>query len=275
MIDIHAHYLPHLDDGAASFEEALAMVEMAIQDGITHVVLTPHVAEGEWDNTPAGIAAQAQQLREQCAARNLDLEFSLGGEVRLRDDLPERLRQGQIPTINDQGKYLLLEFPLGGFPMCTDEVLFQLQMQGLKPIIAHPERHLEFQEDPKRLYKMSLSGILGQVTAHSLLGGYGPEVQKLARFMVKHRLVQCLASDSHSPSTRPPMLSAGVAAAAKIIGPEEAQRLVTEYPQRIIEGQPVTTQPLEPKPKRSFFAFLKRKRKPPFENLDPDPPESP
>lgn len=260
MIDIHTHFLPGLDDGPKSFEESLDMVRVALQDGITHVVLTPHVGEGKWDNSPEKIAAQAHGLRERCAARNLDLEFSLGGEVSLREDLPERIRRGQVPTLNSHGKYVLVELPFGGFPVGTYDLLFQIQTQGLKVILAHPERYIEFWEDPFQLYRLSLSGILCQVTAYSLLGSYGSEVQKSARFIIRHRWAQFLASDSHAASSRPPLLSAGVAAAAKLIGPVEARQMVTENPQRAIEGKPVKTHPMEPKPKRRFWSFLKIRR---------------
>lgn len=262
MIDIHTHFLPGLDDGPQSFEESLEMVRVALKDGITHVVLTPHVREGKWENPPEKIAAQARRLREHCAAHGLELEFSVGGELSLREDLPERLRLGQAPTLNGHGKYVLVELPFGGFPVGTYDLLFQLQTKGFRVILAHPERYLEFREEPSQLYRLCLSGILCQVTAHSLLGSYGSEVEKSARFILRHRWAQFLASDSHAPSERPPVLSTGVAAAARLIGQEEAWRMVTEHPKQAVEGKPVRFHPLELKPRRSLWSFLGIRRQP-------------
>ncbi len=150
-------------------------------------------------------------------------------------------------TVNDQGRYLMVEFAFQGIPYQAEEVLFQLLTKGIIPIISHPERNFEIGQRPKRYYEMIRMGCLGQVTAMSLTGEFGPGVKKVAEKLLAHRLIHFIASDAHSISGRPPTLSAGVKAAEKIVGKEEAQRMVTEYPQAVIDGRrPNVPEPLSP-----------------------------
>jgi len=256
MIDLHTHYLPGLDDGAKSLEETLAMAEMAWRDGIRRVVVTPHVAEGQWETTPEEIAQKMEEVQAACREQGLGLEFISGAEVLIGDDLPERVQDGRAPTLAGMGQYLLLEFPFVGLPLCTKDVIFQLRLQGVRPIIAHPERYGEFQQEPERFYRFAVDGILGQVTAQSLLGGYGPQPKRTAELFIKHRWAQIIATDTHGPTNRPPILSEAVQAAAALIGEEEARKMVTETPQRILEGRPVVVDPQEWTKKRGIFSFL-------------------
>jgi protein-tyrosine phosphatase len=141
----------------------------------------------------------------------------------------------------------MIEFNFQGIPHKAEEVLFQLLAKGVIPIISHPERNFEIGQRPRRYYEMIRIGCLGQVTAMSLTGEFGPGVKRVAKKLLAHRLIHFIASDAHSINRRPPILSAGVKAAEKIVGKEEAQRMVTEYPQAIIEGKrPNIPEPLSP-----------------------------
>ena len=167
----------------------------------------------------------------------LGLNILPGAEVHLDSELLQDLRQDRLMTLGDGRRSLLVEFPSQTIPSQTEEVLFQLMAMRVKPIITHPERNLEIRKRPKRYYDMILSGCMGQVTGISLTGGFGPEVKRLAQKMLLHRLVHVIATDAHSADGRPPILSEAVAAASKILGREEAQRMVIEYPQAILEGR--------------------------------------
>jgi len=109
--------------------------------------------------------------------------------------------------------------------------------KGIVPIISHPERNMEIGKKPKRYYEMVRMGCLGQVTAMSLTGEFGPGVKRSAEKLLAKGLIHIIASDAHSPDRRPPILSAGVKAAEKIVGKEEARKMVTEYPKAVIEGR--------------------------------------
>ena len=170
-----------------------------------------------------------------------------GADVHFSWDLLERIKSKEIVTVNDQGRYLMVEFAFEGIPYQAEEALFQLVTNGIIPIITHPERNLEIEQRPQRYYQMIRMGCLGQVTAMSLTGEFGPEIRKSAERLLSKRLIHIIASDAHSLDGRPPILSAGVKAAEKIVGKEEARKMVTEYPGAIIQGRPPDVlEPLSP-----------------------------
>jgi protein-tyrosine phosphatase len=160
-----------------------------------------------------------------------------GADVHLCEETLPQLDGGKVTTIGDGGKYLLIEFPFNAIPYGAEEMLFQLMTRGIIPIISHPERNLEVKQNPQRYCKMIQTGCLGQVTAMSLTGGFGPESKRVAEQLLSKGLVHIIASDAHSTDGRPPVLSPAVSAAAKILGEEEALRMVTEYPQAVLEGR--------------------------------------
>ena len=175
------------------------------------------------------------------AIRNPQPAISLtvlpGADVHFSPDLLNEIDEGKALTIGDGGKYLLLEFPVQGIPHGVEEVLFQLMVRGITPIISHPERNLEIAYKTQRYFKMIRMGCLGQVTAMSLTGEFGEEVKRIADKLLKARLVHIIASDAHSNNSRPPILSSAVQAAARIVGEAEARKMVTQYPQAVLDGQ--------------------------------------
>lgn len=241
MIDIHIHLLPNLDDGAKSMDESIQMCRIGYQDGIRTFIATPHVLPGIYENHRSTILLKLRELNSK-----LDSEFPSfsptlsilpGADVHFSPDMPRLCERGEILTLNDQGRFLMVEFPFQGIPFQAEEVLFKLLAKGVIPIISHPERNFEIGQRPKRYYEMIRMGCLGQVTAMSLTGGFGPGAKRVAEFLLSKRLIHLLASDAHSTDGRPPILSLGVRAAEKIVGTEEAQKMVTEYPRDLLEGR--------------------------------------
>jgi len=252
MIDLHAHILPHLDDGAESLEESIEMCWLSYKDGVRTVVATPHILEGVYPNHRPAILAKVQELNEAIKKFNASAHPPIdafrilpGADVHFSSEMPRLCENGGIVTVNDKGRYLMVEFDFQGIPYHSEEVLFRLMAKGIIPIITHPERNLEIGQKPQRYGEMIRRGCLGQVTAMSLTGGFGPGVRRTAERLLKNRLVHVIASDTHSIDARPPILSTAVRAAEKIVGNEEAQKMVTEYPQAIIEGRkPNVPEPL-------------------------------
>jgi protein-tyrosine phosphatase len=168
-----------------------------------------------------------------------------GADVHLCEKTLPHLDQGKVMTISDGKKYLFLEFPSQGIPYQAEKIIFQIMTRGMIPIITHPERNLEIGQRPQRYYEMIRMGCLGQVTAMSLTGEFGLRVRQIAERLLKNRLIHFIASDAHSTDGRPPILSEGVRAAEKIVGKEEAQKMVTQYPQAILEGhKPKVPEPI-------------------------------
>jgi len=252
MIDLHSHILPGLDDGAEVLEESIEMCRISFRDGIRTIVATPHILPGIYENNRPTILAKVHELNEaikKFGVKNLDtitqlpndsiteLEILPGADIHFSFDLLQRYENGEMVAVNDLGRYLMVEFEFQGIPYKAEEALFQLLTKGIVPIISHPERNFEIGHNPKRYYEMIRMGCLGQVTAMSLTGEFGPEIKQIAEKLVKKRLIHIIASDAHSAGRRPPILSSGVKAAEKIVGKKEAQKMVTEYPQAILEGR--------------------------------------
>jgi protein-tyrosine phosphatase len=266
MIDLHSHILYGLDDGPATLDESLEMCRIGYRDGIRTIVATPHMLNGVYQNNRATILSRTRDLNaalsrlgirnalpHHSAIRtpnyelqtqdpelqipNSELTILPGADVHLGEDLLGPLKQKRLMTVGNGGKYLLIEFPSQGIPYMAESILFRLIAHGMIPIITHPERNPEVGRKPARYYEMVRMGCLGQVTAMSLTGGFGPEVERLAEELLIHRLVHFIASDAHSIDTRPPILTPAVRAASKRVGKEEAGRMVTEYPQAILEGK--------------------------------------
>ena len=236
MIDIHTHILSGLDDGARDLDESLKMCHLSYRDGIKTVVATPHTLNGVYQNDRSTILQKVQELNEALHSA-LSLSILPGADVHFCSDLVHRFEQGEIETVNDKGRYMMIEFPSQGVPSRAEEVLFQLLAKRIIPIITHPERNVEFLQRPHRYYGMIRMGCLGQVTAMSLTGEFGSLVKRVAERLLRNRLIHIIASDAHSSNGRPPILSRGLNVAATIVGKEEARRMVTEYPQSILEGR--------------------------------------
>jgi len=235
MLDIHTHILPGLDDGARSWEEAVAMARDAVKDGIAAVVATPHIYEDSCI-TPEEIREKARQLQVLLGSQEIDLQILPGAEVHLAVNLPDRLREGRLQTLANAGRYLLVEFPFGLLPLYTDEVLFELQASGVIPIIAHPERNESVQKNPNRLYNMIQKGMLAQLTGGSLRGNFGSKVEYTAKLLLKHNLIQILASDGHRVDRRRVLLSKASGVVADLAGSETAQAMTILNPRKITQG---------------------------------------
>ena len=243
MIDVHSHILPGIDDGARDLEEALEMARLAVADGIRVMVATPHlfkhkIVDLNAINEKRVILEHLDAFRDKLAAEGIDLEILPGCDVPLSPEALSLLEEDRVLTVNDGKRYLLLELPDFSMPPSLENICFRLQCQGIPPIITHPERHLFIQELPDKLRRVIELGCLAQLTASSLTGGFGRQVAKVSRQLVKKGYIQLLASDAHDPRHRPPQLSKAVIELSKLVGPERAWAMVTQIPQKIIRGEP-------------------------------------
>jgi len=238
MIDIHSHILPYMDDGASSWDISLKMCQQAYEDGIKTIVATPHTLNGIYDNYPKVIEEKVKTLNQKLKENNIPLQVLPGSEVHLRGDIIEKLKKQEIITLN-KTNYILLEFSTTQIPLQIEEILFQIQIMGITPILSHVERNLEFKHQPALLANLIQKGALAQLTAASLCGAFGTKIRKLSQELLANGLIYCIASDAHSDSEqgRSPTLSKAVLEASKIIGYQLAQDLVQTNPQKIIMNQ--------------------------------------
>lgn len=241
MIDIHCHILPGVDDGATDLAEASAMAKAAAADGIAEIVATPHwtererLAAPEWRSRFAELGSELESL-------HLPIRIHLGAELPLEPDLPSLAARGTLPTLAG-GPYVLVEPPFTMLPGYVEQILFELQALGLRPIVAHPERCATLQMGLRRLFVLVGRGVLVQLNAGSLTGHYGGRAQSVARELLRQGLAHVIASDGHDSTGRPPLLSPALAEAAQIIGEAGTRLLVIDNPTAILAGRLVTAPP--------------------------------
>ena len=240
MIDLHNHLLPGIDDGAKKVEETLEFLRIARRDGVRVVVATPHMKPGVYDNHRETILQRVALVRE--AARGDEAEgvtLLPGAEVYYTADLAARARAGELLTVGDRGRHLLLELPYQQVPMHVDDSIFQLRLLGITPLMAHPERVAYYLDDIERVAASVRLGALTQVTACSLTGKFGDKARQFALAMLERNLIHVLATDSHDVRYRPPILSEAVRTAAAIVGEAGARRMVEDTPQAILDGKDI------------------------------------
>ncbi len=253
MIDIHSHILPAFDDGAQSLEDAIAMAQMAYHDGVRSIVATPHNLNWPPECRKEQVEEGVTRLKAELKARDIPVGIFPGVEVHIVPDILQQMEQGRAFTLNGS-QYMLVELPLLFYPHYTEEIFFQLQIKGIAPILAHPERNAAIQDDPVILHRLVTREVLAQVTAASLTGVFGNKVRELARSFLEYNLVHIIASDAHTIHHRSPALSQGVEEAAQVVGQERAKTMVTTIPERILKGEQVEVDsPLEYKPRRRWF----------------------
>ena len=202
MIDLHCHILPGVDDGAASLQESLSMAEQAIAQGITHLLCTPHHNNGRYENEKSSVIAAVHHLQNALDERNLPLTLLEGQEVRVTGELITAIEKDHLLFTDITDTYLLLEFPTQDVPAFSESLFFELRTLGKVPVIVHPERNAIFREDPNRLIPFLEMGCLAQLTAPSIVGVFGKQIQKTAYEIVTNNLVQMVASDAHGVTKR-------------------------------------------------------------------------
>ncbi len=224
-----------MDDGAESFEIAFAMAEMAISDGITHVIGTPHATQN-YPFIPNLVKQRRDEIQAKFQGRlilatgcDFHLSFENLQEIRLN---PERF------TLN-QKNYLLVEFADFSIPSTLDQSLHELQLAGLHPIITHPERNPLIRAQPDRLFRWLRQGCYVQLTAQSLLGRFGRAAKEVSEEWLDAGAVHFLASDAHNVTSRPLRLREAFDELAKTRGEEVAQALLVDNPLAAFEGEPL------------------------------------
>lgn len=239
MFDIHHHLLPGLDDGPLDWEQSMAMAQEAVADGIAEVVCTPHWMPGQFENNRSQVLTAVKKLQEKLNDCDIPLRVYPGAELRLDPHLPQNIESGDLITLNDTGRFALIELPDPLVPQDVDRIFGELLTRTITPVIGHPERNHALQRDPTLLYQWVEMGALAQVTAGSVTGRFGAHIRRFTLLLLEHRLVHLLATDAHSPNIRAPKLSEALVEVGEIVGEEDAVRMVKDTPRLIIGGEPV------------------------------------
>jgi protein-tyrosine phosphatase len=246
VIDLHTHVLPGIDDGAADLEDAVAMARLAVDDGILVLVATPHANVGR---PHADVAERVAELQAALDAAAVKLRVLPGAEIALSPDVPARLSDRTLPTLAGS-RYVLVELPFNVAPPNVEQTLFEIQVAGFVPVMAHAERYRYTQGTPERLAEWCQRGSILQVNAGSLRGDFGPGSRRAAEEVVRRGWPAVLASDAHESRRRRPELAFARALVAEMADAARAVELLEAGPDAIVADQPFPT----PVPRSSMQA---------------------
>lgn len=209
MYDLHNHLLPGIDDGSPDINTSIKLAKIAVNEGITHSVCTPHIHHGRYDNNLQTIQQALDRFKQALSDHNINLHVAAGAEVRIGPEILQGIKSKSLPFI---GKWknkdvLLIEFPSNTIPVGSDKLTKWLLVNNVIPMIAHPERNTVFQQNPEKLIQFIKLGCLVQVTAGALLGNFGHNAQLYAETILQQNLITVIATDAHNVDYRPPKLS--------------------------------------------------------------------
>jgi protein-tyrosine phosphatase len=237
MIDIHHHLLFGLDDGPSDIEISVAMAEMSIQNGVTHIVCTPHSSE-HYKFDPALNRERMETVQKRVGNK---VTLALGCDFHLMfDNIEDAIANPTKYTINGKN-YLLV--PDHGISQNMREIFFRLGVAGMTSIITHPERNPVLARHPERMADWLRAGCYIQITAASLTGRFGKVAQKVSHELLKRNWVNFLATDAHDLTSRPPMLRDAYMLVADKYGKETADRLCIHNPHAAFYGEAMPPQP--------------------------------
>jgi len=235
--DIHCHCLPGLDDGPATMAESLALCEGLTAEGISTVVATPHqLGRFEGCNASVKVRAAVCSLNEELTNRGIALEVVPGGEVRVDERICEFLEADEILTLADGGRYILLELPYQVF-IDNDPLLAKLASMGIRSIISHAEKIAVLATQPRVLLRWLENSTYLQITASSLIGGFGSKIQKVAWHFLTAGWATLVATDSHDANIRRPQMRTAFQSIGKKLGEDIAHLVCIENPSRAVKGQ--------------------------------------
>lgn len=238
MIDLHCHVLPGIDDGPARIEESLALARAAAQGGTRAIVATPHVS-WRYPNRAGTISVLVDELNSRLAAEGVAVEVRPGAEIaltRIADIEPDELERLKLGG----GPWLLVEPPFATTGHGLDVIVAELQRKGHRIVLAHPERCAAFHKDPQMLGSLIRAGALTSITAGSLVGRFGGNVQRFALELARGDMIHNVASDAHGHGGRPPGMAAEIERAG--LG-ALAEWLTEQVPAAILSGSELPERP--------------------------------
>lgn len=240
MIDIHAHILPGIDDGAENMDSALEMAAMAVESGVTALIATPHSSaygrqKNHWDDA---LIQRLAEFRLALEEEEIPLKIYPGMEIFGTREVPELLKQRKLLGLNDS-KYPLVEFAFSNYAAHATEVLEEIVAIGMRPVVAHPERYEYIQQDPSLLNLWVEMGCLLQINKGSLLGRFGRNERYLALELVERDFAFAVASDAHSPVVRTTWMSDVNQLLREEFSVQTANKLLYRNPMKILNNEKI------------------------------------
>ncbi len=234
-IDLHCHIIPGVDDGPQTMDESLEMIAMAAAAGTVLMVATPH------RNSPVAriddsveINSRFEALCRAVRGEGIPIRLLPGAEVYCRENLLERISTDRLGLTLAGSDYFLLEFPSDILIPGSQDLIRRLVQQGLVPIIVHPERNEQVQQDPGQLLPFIEAGAMLQLTGASIEGRLGSNAMECARFLLKRNMAHLVASDCHDCDSRSPRLDGLLA--HSLLEPQRATMLMNRLPRALLDN---------------------------------------
>ena len=248
LYDVHTHVLFDIDDGATDEQMALDMLRLSSVRGATGIVATPHSQDVRRRGGLPTLQDRLDRTRVLLRENGISIELLPGMEIHLMPDVPELLSTGDYLPLNGS-RYVLMEFDFSQWATFTNDVLFQIALDGYVPLLAHVERIGPVQERPELIEGLVQRGSFTQVTAGSLLGGFDEKARRTAEALIARGLVHVIASDTHRPTgNREPLLAAAHDRLVELVGEDAADAALYANPAAVVRGEPLS--PVEPRPRR-------------------------
>ena len=196
FVDIHSHLLPGIDDGAKNLDNSIDLIQKMSSYGIQNFITTPHVLGDVYPNTSTIINQKLEEVRQELKRRNItDISINAAAEYMMDEQFSFLLEKDDILTL--KGNYILVEMSYFSAPLNLYDVLFEIQLKGYKPILAHPERYTFYHNDFENYYKLKKAGCLFQLNLLSLTEQYGKGVQKTAKKLIESNMYNYVGTDTH------------------------------------------------------------------------------
>ena len=193
--DIHCHLIPGIDDGSPDMESSINMIKKYVELGYQKIITTPHIMCDYYKNTPEIILKGLENVRNELQKQNINIDISAAAEYNLDDGLEVLIAKKQLLTFGDN--HVLFELPFMNEPQNFQETVFNLQMAGYKPVLAHPERYSYWYNNFEKYDELKSRGVLLQLNLLSLAGHYSPQTKKVAERMVEADLIDVVGTDCH------------------------------------------------------------------------------
>jgi tyrosine-protein phosphatase YwqE len=194
--DMHSHLIPGIDDGSSDLDTSIRLIRGLSELGFRKIITTPHVNWDHFPNTPEIIMAGYEKVQAEFGKHGIDVEFHAAAEYQMDEHFSSELSQGR-PLLTLTRNWVLVELSFAIPSMNLQSLLFELQIKGYQPVLAHPERYLYFGADKSWYDRIRDSGCLFQVNLLSLAGHYGKGPQQLAGYLVKKKYVDLFGTDLH------------------------------------------------------------------------------
>lgn len=261
MYDIHSHIIYGIDDGSPDQESSRFLLKLAAETGTTDIVATPHVIEmydhPSWDRINEGV----EELQAMAKAEGLSLNIMPGSEVMLSLDILQAYDEAPHAFCLNNTNYALVELPMFEVPKYTEDLFYEMQLRGLTPVLAHPERYNSLFQTPERLLEWCHKGVLLQCNGGSILGKFGHNAERNLRLLLHNKLISFIGSDAHRTQTRNTDLAQKRKKLAELVGQSYADAICIHNPKAMLAGEGVKVDlphklAVLPQPKKSFWSRI-------------------